>query len=212
MGITTTHLRDGKHSIPLRIARGHFATSNFHVNCYLDMTYTKHRLEEAQEAAKELAENLDKTCPIDSILCLEGTEVIATFLAQELIQSGIGITNEHKTIYVVTPELDSGHQLIFRSNIAHLIRNRHVLILAATIASGAMVLDAINAVRYYGGTPERICAVFSVGKKCGGIPITSIFNADFLPDYMCAPPADCPLCREGVKLDALVNAYGISSF
>ena len=187
MGITTTHLRDGRHSIPLRIARGHFATSNFHVNCYLDMTYTKHRLEEA-------------------------TEVIATFLAQELIKKGIGITNEHKTIYVVTPELDSGHQLIFRSNIAHLIRNRHVLILAATIASGAMVLDAINAVRYYGGTPERICAVFSVGKKCGGIPITSIFNADFLPDYMCAPPADCPLCREGVKLDALVNAYGISSF
>ncbi len=53
MGITTTHLRDGRHSIPLRIARGHFATSNFHVNCYLDMTYTKHRLEEAQEAAKE---------------------------------------------------------------------------------------------------------------------------------------------------------------
>ncbi len=53
MGITTTHLRDGRHSIPLRIARGHFATSNFHVNCYLDMTYTKHRLEEAKEAAKE---------------------------------------------------------------------------------------------------------------------------------------------------------------
>ena len=52
----------------------------------------------------------------------------------------------------------------------------------------------------------------SVGKKCGGIPITSIFNADFLPDYMCAPPSDCPLCRQGVKLDALVNAYGISSF
>ncbi len=212
MGISITHLRDGAHSIPLRIARGHFATSNCHVNCYIDMTYTKHRLEEAKEAAKELAENLDKTSPIDSILCLEGTEVIATFLAQELIAKGIGITNEHKTIYVVTPELDSGHQLIFRSNIAHLIRNRHVLILAATIATGAMVVDAVNAVKYYGGIPERICAVFSVGKKCAGIPITSVFGAEFLVDYMCAPPADCPLCRQGVKLDAMVNSYGISSF
>ena len=88
MSISITHLRDGAHNIPLRIARGHFATSNCHVNCYIDMTYTKHRLEEAKEAAKELAENLDKTSPIDTILCLEGTEVIATFLAQELIRLG----------------------------------------------------------------------------------------------------------------------------
>ena len=212
MAITTSHVRDAEHNIPLRIAKGHFATSNCHVNYYIDMTYTKHRLEEASQAAKELAEKLDKTNPIDSILCLEGTVVIATFLAQELIDLGIGITNEHKTIYVVTPELNSGHQLIFRSNTAHLIRNRHVLILAATIASGAMVLDAINAVKYYGGIPEGICAVFSTGQKCAGIPITSIFHADLLRDYMCASPADCPLCREGVKLDALVNSYGISSF
>ena len=212
MSISITHLRDGAHNIPLRIARGHFATSNCHVNCYIDMTYTKHRLEEAKEAAKELAENLDKTSPIDTILCLEGTEVIATFLAQELIRLGIGITNEHKTIYVVTPELNTSQQIIFRSNMAHLIRNRHVLILAATVATGAMVLDAINAVRYYGGFPERICAIFSAGRKCAGIPITTIFSSEFIPDYMCSTPGDCPLCRQGEKLDALVNAYGISSF
>ncbi len=212
MAISTTHLRNEAHKIPLRIARGHFAASNCHVNYYLDMTYTKHRLEEAKEAAKELAEKLDKKTPIDSILCLEGTEVLATFLAQELIEYGIEITNEHKTIYVVTPELNSGHQIIFRSNIAHLIRNRHVLILSATISTDAMVLDAINAVKYYGGTPVRICAVFSAGLKVGGSPITSIFSAEMMSDYMCAPPTDCPLCREGKKLDAMVNSYGISSF
>ena len=212
MAISITHLRNEAHRIPLRIAKGHFATSNCHVNTYIDMTYTKHRLEEAKEAAIELAEKIDKTSPIDSILCLEGTEVIATFLAQELIAYGIEITNEHKTIYVVTPELNSGRQIVFRSNTAHLIRNRHVLILAATIATGAMVLDAINAVKYYGGIPERICAVFSAGQKCAGVPITSIFGSDMLIDYMCASPTDCPMCREGLKLDALVNSYGISSF
>ena len=132
-------------------------------------------------------------------------------MAEELISIGIRITNEHGTIYVVTPEQTSGNQTIFRSNNAHLIRNRHVLILAATMATGAKVLDAVNAVKYYGGIPERICAVFSAGQKCAGIPITSIFSAELLGDYMCAPVSDCPLCKAGVKLDALINSYGISS-
>ena len=145
MGISTSHLREKTHSIPLRIAKGHFATNKCHVNYYVDMTYTKHRLAEAHEAAKELVQKLDKSSPIDSILCLEGTEVLGTCIAEELIQAGIRITNEHGTIYVVTPELTSSNQIIFRSNTAHLIRNRHVLILAASVATGAMVLDAVNA-------------------------------------------------------------------
>ena len=180
MGISTSHLREETHNIPLRIAKGHFATNRCHVNYYVDMTYTKHRLAEAHEAARE-------------------------------IQDGIRITNEHGTIYVVTPELTSSNQIIFRSNTAHLIRNRHVLILAASIATGAMVLDAVNAVKYYGGMPEGICAIFSAGQKCAGLPITTIFSSELLGDFMCAPATDCPLCKAGVKLDALVNSYGISS-
>ena len=176
MGISTSHLREETHNIPLRIAKGHFATNRCHVNYYVDMTYTKHRLAEAHEAARELVRKMDKSSPIDSILCLEGTEVLGTCIAEELIQDGIRITNEHGTIYVVTPELTSSNQIIFRSNTAHLIRNRHVLILAASIATGAMVLDAVNAVKYYGGMPEGICAIFSAGQKCAGLPITTIRN------------------------------------
>ena len=208
--ISTSHLRTETHNIPLRIARGHFAARSCHVNYYIDMTYTKHRLSEARDAAKELVKKLDKSVPIDSILCLEGTEVLGTCLAEELIDADIRITNEHGTIYVVTPEQTSGNQMIFRSNNAHLIRNRHVLILAATVATGTMVLDAVNAVKYYGGIPERICAIFSAGKRCADIPITTIFSSDILEDFMSAPPTDCPLCKAGVRLDALVNSYGIS--
>ena len=198
MGISTSHLREETHNIPLRIAKGHFATNRCHVNYYVDMTYTKHRLAEAHEAARELVRKMDKSSPIDSILCLEGTEVLGTCIAEELIQDGIRITNEQ-------------NQIIFRSNTAHLIRNRHVLILAASIATGAMVLDAVNAVKYYGGMPEGICAIFSAGQKCAGLPITTIFSSELLGDFMCAPATDCPLCKAGVKLDALVNSYGISS-
>ncbi|MBR0160274.1 MAG: orotate phosphoribosyltransferase [Oscillospiraceae bacterium] len=211
MGISTSHLREEAHSIPLRIAKGHFATNHCHVNYYLDMTYTKHRLAEAREAARELVAKLDKSSPIDTILCLDGTEVIGTCLAEELQNAGISITNEHGTIYVVTPEISSGNQTIFRSNTAHLIRNRHVLILAATIATGDLVYDAVHSVKYYGGIPEGICAVFSAGQRIAGIPITSIFTKDILNGFLVAAPADCPLCKAGVKLDALVNSYGISS-
>ena len=186
MGISTSHLREKTHSIPLRIAKGHFATNKCHVNYYVDMTYTKHRLAEAHEAAKELVQKLDKSSPIDSILCLEGTEVLGTCIAEELIQAGIRITNEHGTIYVVTPELTSSNQIIFRSNTAHLIRNRHVLILAASVATGAMVLDAVNAVKYYGGMPEGICAIFSAGQKCAGLPITAIFTLQGRCETGCA--------------------------
>ena len=93
MGISTSHLREETHNIPLRIAKGHFATNRCHVNYYVDMTYTKHRLAEAHEAARELVRKMDKSSPIDSILCLEGTEVLGTCIAEELIQDGIRITN-----------------------------------------------------------------------------------------------------------------------
>ena len=211
MGISTSHLRPEHRRIPLRIARGHFATNNCHVNYYLDMTYTKHRLAEAREAAKELARDYDKSKPVDTILCLEGTEVLGTCLAEELTEAGVTITNEHKTMYIVTPEVTHGNQTIYRGNTIHLIRNRHVLILAATVSTGALLLDAINSVRYYGGIPEGICAIFSAGQKCGGLPITAIYGPELLGDYMYVPAAECPLCRAGVKLDALVNSYGISS-
>lgn len=211
MAITTTHLRNDQSEIPLRIARGHFAASSCHINYYVDMTYTKHRLSEARQAAKELAEKYDKSKPVDSILCLGGTEVLGTCLAEELMERDIRITNEHQTIYVVTPETSSGNQTIFRGSNVHLIRNRHVLILAATVATGGMILDAINSVKYYEGIPEGICTIFSAGAKCSGLPITTIFHASMLGDYMFAPPADCPLCRAGEKLDAIINSFGISS-
>ena len=51
MIIPTTHFRSDFSSIPLRSAKGHFATTHSHINYYIDMTYTKHRLAEARQAA-----------------------------------------------------------------------------------------------------------------------------------------------------------------
>ena len=63
-------------NLALRVARGHFATSHSHINYYIDLTMTKHRLSEAREAAIELASRFKSSTVIDTILCLDGTEVI----------------------------------------------------------------------------------------------------------------------------------------
>ena len=212
MVIPTEHYRSEYSEIPLRVAKGHFATSHSHINYFIDMTFTKHRLAEARQAARELAIKYQTSEVVDTILCLDGTEVLGACLADELIEEGIRNDNEHNTLYVVTPEVTTGNLQIFRENIAHLIRGRHILVLAASVTTGGAVLEAIEAIRYYGGIPVGICSIFSCLDSCGEVPVTTLFHAKVLGDYRSVPAAKCPLCRKGVKLDALVNSYGISSF
>ena len=68
----------------LRVARGHFATSHSHINYYIDATMQKNRLSEAAEAARELVHMYKSTTIVDTVLCLDGTQVIGTCLANEL--------------------------------------------------------------------------------------------------------------------------------
>ena len=89
-------------NIPLRLARGHFATSHSHLNYYIDLTMTKHRLSEAREAAALLCAKFKHNTIIDTILCLDGTEVIGACMASELTREGYMNMNSHRTISVVT--------------------------------------------------------------------------------------------------------------
>ncbi len=212
MVIPTVHFHSDYSRIPLRIAKGHFATNHSHINYYIDMTYTKHRLAEARQAAEELVIQMDRSTIIDTILCLDGTEVLGACLAEAITAAGIRTTNEHNTMYIVTPEYTSAGQMIFRENTAHLIRNRRVLVLAASVTTGGTVQSAIQTIHYYGGACLGACSIFSCLEECEGIPIKSIFRSSQLENYMCLPAGQCPLCKSGVKLDALVNSHGISSF
>ena len=56
------------------------------------------------------------TTMVDTIICLNGCEVIGAYLAQELSRSGIRCMNAHETIYVTAPEQDINGQMIFRDN------------------------------------------------------------------------------------------------
>ena len=199
-------------NVPLRFATGHFATSHSHLNYYIDMTMTKHRLSEAREAAAVLCGKFSTSTIIDTILCLDGTEVIGACMASELTRTGYMSMNAHRTIYVVTPEHTSGSQLIFRDNTAPMIVGKHVLVLAASVATGYTAQAAIEAIRYYGGTPVGVCSIFAVAKECEGFPVISIYTKEQLDGYASYSSRECPMCKAGIKLDALVNSHGISSF
>ena len=201
-----------KSNLPLRVARGHFATSHSHLNHYIDLTMTKHRLSEAREAAAILCSKFKSSTIIDTILCLDGTEVIGACMASELTRAGFMNMNAHRTIYVVTPEHTSGSQLIFRDNMAPMIVGKHVLVLAASVATGYTAQAAVEAIRYYGGQPMGICSIFACVKECEGFPVQSIFNKDDLVGYESHSSRECPLCKAGLKIDALVNSHGISAF
>jgi orotate phosphoribosyltransferase len=203
-------IRTKKGNLFLRVAEGHFATSHSHINYFIDVTTQKTRLSEATEVAKELVSYYNTTTIVDTILCLDGTEVIGTCLARELTKGGFMNMNAHQTIYVVTPEHTSGSQLIFRDNTAPMIAGKHVLILAASVATGYTVLSAMEAVNYYGGHTVGISSIFASMDECGGLPVRSVFNTGDLSGYASHPSHECPLCKQGKKIDGLVSNFGFS--
>ena len=195
----------------LRVAKGHFATSYTHPNYYIDVADQKSRYSEAKAVAEELCSAYNySTTVVDTILCLDGTEVIGACLANELTKNSFANINAHQTVYVVTPEIVNGSQMMFRDNIVHMIQGKHVLVLAVSVASGATAKSAIEAVKYYGGEIAGVAAVFATVASCGGYTVNSVFNPNDLEGYFAAPAHECPLCREGKKLDALINCHGYS--
>ena len=96
----------GDDKIQLKIIPGHFVTSQSHITHYLDMTTMKTRCAEASRIAKLLSARYETTTPVDTIICMDGLEVIGAFLAEELAKAGVLSMNAHKTIYIVTPEFN----------------------------------------------------------------------------------------------------------
>ncbi len=203
-------IRTKQRNLFLRVSKGHFATSHSHINYYIDVTTQKMRLSEATAIAHELVSYYNHNTIIDTILCLDGTEVIGTCLAQELTKGDFRTMNAHQTIYVVTPEHTTGSQIIFRDNTSSMITGRNVLILAASVTTGYTAQSAAEAIKYYNGMVSGIAAVFATADNCAGYPVHSVFNPNDLGDYSSFPAHECPLCKSGAKIDALVNSFGYS--
>lgn len=189
---------------------GHFATRHSHNSHYIDITRMKHEHTMAREAAVTLAQAYAYEKGVDTIVCLDGSEVIGAFLARHLANKDRFSINQDKNINVITPEYDSNGQLIFRDNLAPMVQERDVLILISTVNSGKTARRAVECVQYYGGRVQGIAAIFRVPEEVEGVPVYALFSPENIPGYTTHSPEECPLCAAGRKIDALSNRYGFS--
>lgn len=196
--------------IALKVYEGHFATPHSHITHYFDMTTLRTRASEASAVAQELSSHYELSTVVDTIICMDHTEVIGAYLAEELGHAGIMSMNAHDTIYVVSPEININGQLIFQDNMTPMIRNKNVLILMASITTGGALQACMDCVNYYGGKLQGACAIFSAVSKVNETPVTSIFTSSEVPEYHSYTTRECPHCRAQKKLDAIVNGSGYS--
>ena len=197
--------------VVLRYIPGHFVTPNSHVNYYMDLTDMKSRQREARATGEEIAEFYLSSDLIDTILCLNGMEVVGSYLANKLTKAGILSANSHQTMYITSPEYNVSGQMMFRENNQHMIKGKRVLVLIDTATTGATLMSAIGSIRFYGGQVVGVSAIFSVADQIDGFPIRALYSTKDLPDYSSNPVEHCPLCKNGVAVDAICNGFGYST-
>ena len=190
--------------VGIKIIPGHFATRHSHVNYCVDMTQVKSDLVSSKVAAKLFADGFSST-PVDTIITLDRMKMVGAFLAQYLANSHI---NGGVNIGVITPEI-SDEKMLLRDNFLSYVKDRNVLLLTASATTGKDVNSVVEGIRYYGGVPAGVATVFGGNFNCS-VPIVKLFGIEDLPDYSSYVPVECPLCKKGVKVDAVVNSYGYS--
>ena len=177
--------------ISIKVIPGHFATKHSHISHCIDMTKVKSQLNTAKAAAKILSDSFIGT-PVDTIITLERMKMVGAFMAEYLSASGI---NARQDIAVLTPEL-MGDKMLLRDNFLPYVINSHVLLLTASATTGRTV---------HGGA----ATVFGGAFECD-VPVVKLFGVEDIPGYTSYAPQECPLCKKGVKVDAVVNSYGYS--
>lgn len=174
------------------------------------MTMLKTRQLEAMATATAMAREYMTTTIVDTIVCMDGCEVIGAYLAEQLSSAGIMSMNTHKTIYIISPEYNLSNQMIFRDNTQPMVKNKHVLLLLASATTGKTIARALECITYYGGRIAGISAIFSAVDQINSIPVHSVFQANDLNQYETYEPHNCPLCKNGTPIEAMVNSFGYS--
>lgn len=190
--------------IKMNVIPGHFSTSQFHISHFLDLYDLKTNATLARDVAVELAMPYLTSTLVDTIVCMEGTEVIGAYLAEELLQEGTSVINSGKEIHVVTPMSNINRKLMFQTNMQELILNRSIILLVSSISSGTTVNSALECLSYYGGNVVGISALFNAYQDAPEQEIYSMFTSEDIPGYRIFSPGKCDMCKDGHKLDALI--------
>jgi orotate phosphoribosyltransferase len=194
--------------ISIKVIPGHFTTSNAHSNCYLDVSDLKTDALVARDVARELAIPYLSSTLIDTIVCMEKTEVIGAYLAEELLQEGTSVMNAGGKIHVVSPTYNTNGNLVFPDNVIEWILNRNILLLVASISSGRTVAAAMECLAYYGGKIAGISTLFLTSGENLKQEVHPLFTSGDIPGYKLFGIGDCELCKTGQKLDAIISSEG----
>lgn len=206
-----TKMRSTRHNdVVMKVIPGHFVTPNSHINYYIDMTTMKTRQNEAKAAARAMSEVYMASTIVDTIVCMDGMEVIGAYMADELTKVGIMSMNAHKTIYIMSPEYDLAGQMIVRENNQMMVRGKHCLLLLASTTTGQTIARAAESINYYGGTIVGISTIFSAVTKVLDQPVHALYTVSDLPDYRSYPPPKCRMCQKHEPIDAICNGFGYS--
>lgn len=199
-------------NIQLKVIPGHFVTNHSHINYYVDMTENKMIYRKAKAIAEVLSRKYKNIIPVDTIFCLDGTEVVGAMLAEMLVDSHLGPgIHAKKDVAVITPEVSSDNsRLILRDNLKPLVRNRDCVVLVASASTGYTVHKGIETVQFYGGVVRGVSAIFSKIRNQDGVVVDSVFTLEDLPQYTSYDFTNCPYCKQGIPVDAIVNGHGYS--
>ena len=136
--------------------------------------------------------------------------MIGGFLAERFEQGDFMSTNLHETIYVISPEMNSSGQMIFRDNTKNMITGKHIVLLLDTTTTGETIRRCLECIRYYGGIIEDVVAIFSTVKEVDGHRVESLFTEKDVPGYQAFGRDECPYCKKGFAIEAMVNGFGYS--
>ena len=194
--------------ILMNVIPGHYTTNHFHLSHYLDLDNFKTNSSLAKDVAIEFAIPYLSTTFIDTIVCMEGTELIGAYLAKELAYEGTGVLNSGRDIYVVKPMNNVNRQIIFKNNLQKLITDHEVLLLVSSISSGITLKGALETLAYYGANLVGISALFNAMPEELEHDVNYLFSKNDIPEYEMHKPTDCILCKAGRKLDAIIMQGG----
>lgn len=197
--------------VSINIIPGHFATNHSHVNYYIDMTSVKCNQKIAQKAGKVLSQKYVNNTKVDTIICMDGCEVVGGFMAAELSANGIGAINSSADICIVSPEVNINGQMVFKDNIQPMIWGKNIVLLVASATTCKTINRSVECIKYYGGNIVGISAIFSANDhSMDGREIDAIFKKDDLPHYCTYAFNECPDCKAQRKIDAIVSSSGYS--
>ena len=194
--------------ISVQVIPGHFTTGNVHISHYLDVSSLKSNVSIARDVARELALPYLSSTLVDTIVCMEKTEVIGAYLAQELLQAGASVMNSGREIRVLTPLSNINGNLVFPNSVVQWIDNQNVILIVASISSGRTLSSALECLAYYGGKIVGISALFMALNDKLEQKINALFTSQDIPDYKLSNAGQCEMCKAGLKLDAMISSEG----